>query len=311
MPTTHTIPDPFQTLIRSLDPQAADIRMRPLTGGVSAQVSAVSYTSAGGEQFTVVVRQHGAADVAHNPHIARDEFTLLRLLKAAGVPVPAPYLADESGTVLPTPYIVTEFITGETLLGSHDPQPLVTQAALHLARLHRIAWPLHELAFLPTPPQLDAGRFSQPPAALDDSIQERQIRAVLESVWPLTARNRAALLHGDYWPGNWLWRDGQLISILDWEDAHTGDPLEDLANSRLEILWAFGVDAMHQFTSAYRHENALDDAHLPYWDLSAALRPAFKLSAWAANAAAERLMRDRHAFFVQQAIASIPSKPKG
>jgi aminoglycoside phosphotransferase (APT) family kinase protein len=39
------------------------------------------------------------------------------------------------------------------------------------------------------------------------------------------------LLHGDFWPGNALWRDGALVAILDWEDAAIGDPLADVANA--------------------------------------------------------------------------------
>ena len=60
------------------------------------------------------------------------------------------------------------------------------------------------------------------------------------------------LLHGDFWPGNILWRYGQLVAVIDWEDAALGDPLADVANSRLEILWAFGIDAMQSFTHYYQ-----------------------------------------------------------
>ncbi len=33
-----------------------------------------------------------------------------------------------------------------------------------------------------------------------------------------------------------LWKDGQLVAVIDWEDAPLGDPLADVANSRLESL---------------------------------------------------------------------------
>ena len=44
---------------------------------------------------------------------------------------------------------------------------------------------------------------------------------------------------------------GRLVGVIDWEDAALGDPLADLANSRLEILWAFGDEAMERFTREY------------------------------------------------------------
>jgi aminoglycoside phosphotransferase (APT) family kinase protein len=37
--------------------------------------------------------------------------------------------------------------------------------------------------------------------------------------------------------------------VLDWEDAAIGDPLADVANVRLELLWARGIEAMEPFTS--------------------------------------------------------------
>jgi aminoglycoside phosphotransferase (APT) family kinase protein len=40
-----------------------------------------------------------------------------------------------------------------------------------------------------------------------------------------------ALTHGDYRIGNFMIRDGRIVSIFDWELAHIGDPVEDIAYS--------------------------------------------------------------------------------
>jgi aminoglycoside phosphotransferase (APT) family kinase protein len=51
--------------------------------------------------------------------------------------------------------------------------------------------------------------------------------------------NRLALVHGDYRSGNFLYtEEGVIRGILDWEMAHIGDPLEDLAWS-LDPLWSW------------------------------------------------------------------------
>ena len=84
-----------------------------------------------------------------------------------------------------------------------------------------------------------------------------------------------------------------------------GDPLADVANSRLEILWAFGRDAMHRFTDLMRSMAAIDFTHLAYWDLCAALRPAGKLGSWGLDADAERAMRAAHAWFVDEALERV------
>jgi aminoglycoside phosphotransferase (APT) family kinase protein len=37
------------------------------------------------------------------------------------------------------------------------------------------------------------------------------------------------LAHGDAGPGNFLFEDGRLTALIDWELAHLGDPMDDLA----------------------------------------------------------------------------------
>ena len=51
--------------------------------------------------------------------------------------------------------------------------------------------------------------------------------------------------------------------MIDWEDAAIGDPLADLANARLEILWAYGWDAMTTFTARYLARCSVDVTALP------------------------------------------------
>ncbi len=292
---------PFQQVIQKIDPQARLLREWMLKGGVSAQVTAIKFERANGKIETVVIRQHGAVDLAHNPHIATDEFKLLNILHTGGIKVPLPYFADESCEILPSPYIVIVFIEGETVFAPSDISSYVTQAADQLSRLHRTYWA--GINFLTTPDY--STWFRDRPAKLDDSIGEGQIRDVLEAGWGSITNNPMTLLHGDYWPGNLLWKDEQLVAVIDWEDAAHGDPLQDLAKARLELLWALGDDAMHQFTNTYLQLTTLDSRSLPYWDLCAALRPAFKLSAWVDDAAEQQIMRDKLRTFAVQAIAKI------
>ena len=106
----------------------------------------------------------------------------------------------------------------------------------------------------------------------DPSSMERRIDELLVSAGPLAEGNAPALLHGDYWPGNSMWREEKLVAVIDWEDAELGDPLIDLARSRAEIVWIFGVEAMELFTREYQSLMAVDYNNLPYWDLCAVLR---------------------------------------
>lgn len=290
---------------QKISPQCRLLRAWELRGGVSAQVTALEIEQPDGQRARLVVRRYGDADLRHTPHVAAHEFRLLQLLQAAGLPVPAPYLCDESGAIFATPYIAIAFVEGESAIAPSNLADCIRQLATQLARIHGIAGSHRDLSFLPELDITSTGKLGTRPVALDDSLSEGTIRDALEPVWPLRRRNSSVLLHGDYWPGNTLWRDGRLAAILDWEDAAVGDPLADLANSRLELLWAFGGEAMRSFTRRYQALTTIDCSNLPYWDLYAALRPAHKLATWGLDDATTQAMRARHSAFVAQALLEI------
>src|SRR2546425_1097006 len=82
-----------------------------------------------------------------------------------------------------------------------------------------------------------------------------------------------------------------------------------LAISRLDILWLFGVEAMHDFTQYYQAMTTIDFTNLPYWDLRAALRAAPNLAEWATaypplgrEDITEQTMREGHRLFTAQAF---------
>ncbi|MDQ2907426.1 MAG: phosphotransferase [Chloroflexota bacterium] len=303
--TTSKEDTKFAQVVQKFDPQSTLLRTWDLQGGVSAEVTALEVARPDGQTQKMIVRQHGDVDFRHNPQIAADEFKLLRILQAAGMAAPRPYHLDQSGEIFSTPYVVIEYIEGKTEFAlSHIPD-LIPQFATHLVRIHALDCSKLDLSFLPAQEKIQAEKLRERPAELDESLDEGHIRDVLEAAWPWSQRNPTVLLHGDYWAGNILWRDGQLVGIIDWEDARLGDPLSDLANSRLEILWAFGSDAMQSFTDHYASLSTIDFANLPYWDLCAALRPAFKLAEWAADASAEKSMRAAHRWFISQAFEKL------
>lgn len=292
----------FESLVRRLDPSSRLLRTWPLHGGVSARVTGVEVERPDGEIKRLVVRQHGAADLRANPRVAADEFKLLGALHSARLPVPAPYHVDESGEVFASPYVVVEHVDGTT-----DPSPTTAveaadQLATCLSRIHRVDWASLNLPFLPKQDERCARLLRARPEQAAESPDEHRIRDALAAIGPLKRRNRSVLLHGDFWPGNVLWNDGRLVAVIDWEDAAIGDPLADLGNSRLEILWAFGIATMQRFTAWYLAMSTIDAAHLPYWDLCASLRSVARIGEWATDDADEARMREAHRWFVDQAM---------
>lgn len=298
-------------IVRTIDSQYELVNAEPLAGGISARVYVLDVRTVDGQPRKLLLRQHGAADLALNPQIAANEFQLLDYLHTVGLPVPKPVLVDQSGELIPSPYIVLDYIEGTTEFSPEDRPAFIRRCAVTLADIHRKAQPVPP--FLPDQARLCAEKLRYRPKTLDDSLDEGRIRAALESVWPLPQTNPQVLLHGDFWPGNLVWREGQLVAVIDWENAAGGDPLADLAISRLEMLWAFGAAAMEAFTQEYRAlMSTVDFAHLPYWDLAAALRPTHNLAEWAAEwptlgrpDVTEQSMQEAHRWFVAQAYEGL------
>jgi aminoglycoside phosphotransferase (APT) family kinase protein len=297
----------FEQVVQKMDPQRKLLRTWKLKGGVSAQVTALETLRTDGDTQKMIVRQHGDVDLKHNPQIAADEFKLLHLLHSVGLAVPTPYHLDQSGEIFSTPYIVIEYIEGKPEFAPAHVPDLILQLAMHLSLIHQVDCSQLDVSFLPKLAQRYAEMLRERPTTVDESLDEGHIRDALEAVWPLPQRNAAVLLHGDFWPGNILWKDEQLVAVIDWEDAAVGDPLADIANSRLEILWACGMEAMQRFTDQYRSMTSIDFIHLPYWDLCAALRPVAQIAQWGLDDITERTMREGHRLFVTQALEKLCS----
>jgi aminoglycoside phosphotransferase (APT) family kinase protein len=295
----------FAQVMQKIEPQGRLLRTWELQGGVSAQMTVLEIERADGQTQKMIVRQHGEADLKFNPHISEDEFKLLQLLQSAGLVTPTPHYLDQSGEIFSTPYIVIEYIEGKTEFAPANLPDLIFQFATQLSSIHKVDCSKLDLSFLPAQEKIYASKLRERPAKVDESLDEGHIRDTLEAVWPITQHNTSVLLHGDFWPGNTLWRDGRLVAVIDWENAALGDPLADVANSRLEILWAFGINAMQSFTDQYQAMTNTDFTNLPYWDLCAALRPAFKIAEWAADDTKEKTMREGHRWFITQAFEKL------
>ncbi|PTX51924.1 aminoglycoside phosphotransferase (APT) family kinase protein [Melghirimyces profundicolus] len=295
----------FEQLVQRMDPQSKLFRTWELKGGVSAQVTALEMMRPDGQTKKVIVRRHGEVDLKQKPHVAAYEFKLLKMLKSEGLPTPTPCHLDSSGKIFSTPTLVIEFIEGQTEFAPVHFPDYMRQLTTHLTNIHRVDVSKVDVSFLPSQEEIVAEMMAKRPEYVDESSDEGRIRDILESR-PLPQRNQSVLLHGDFWPGNTLWKKGRLVAVIDWEDAVFGDPLADVANGRLEILWAFGVDAMNDFTQQYQFRmTTIDFANLPYWDLFVALRSASKISEWGLDESTERKMREKHQLFVNQAIEKL------
>jgi aminoglycoside phosphotransferase (APT) family kinase protein len=174
------------------------------------------------------------ADPDADPYSLRREALVYTALRGTPVRLPALLAAHPDGNALLLQYAVGN-AKYRTVTDPVERQSIAVDLAEQLAVLHRL-----------DPRGLDLGALG-PVATMQEHI--RRELATWEglyrdsgSVDPLIEYGLAwisrsvpaadipvVLCHGDAGPGNFLYRQGLVTALLDWELAHLGDPMEDLA----------------------------------------------------------------------------------
>ena len=151
---------------------------------------------------------------------------------------------------------------------------LIAGAAVALHRL-----PAERFAFLPDTSYSLERAFRADLVPHGDPLQEA-VWQTAQALWPEVKTSQRSLVHGDYWPGNVLWRHGQLISVLDWEISRIGDPTKDVATCRGDLTVIFGLQAADAFLEAYLRAGGQVD-NLRFWDLVVSTWAVREMEGWA------------------------------
>lgn len=281
--------DPYADVVARLFPGAEVEAVVRLPGGVSADVHRLDLCLADGRTASVVVRAHGAS---HSGHSAELEYQLLEALHRGGVPVPEPLLVDVSGSLLADPFLAMTFVQGSSAIPAGQEGRHIDAMAEELRKIH--ALPTADLPTLParTDPLPDVFDY------LPEGSEWAGLRAHLLSLDETGYAGVPRLLHGDFWPENLLWQDGAVAAILDWEDAAVGDPLSDVACSRVELRYRFGKTGMHRFTETYARHQPVDRGRLALWQVYVAAAAQRFMGDWG-------LAPDLEAHMRAEALASI------
>jgi len=279
----------FDALIAHHFPGGRLAGIQRLTGGVSADVFCLDLLTSKAGPARFVLRIHGAT---HSGHDAALEFELLGALRDAGLKVPTPLRFDSGGGCLPDPYLVIEYIDGKSEIPPDHSRVYIERMATELAGIHAQA--IDTLPALPVRIDPLPEVFEFLPSGEEWQTLTDTLEALPETAW----HGEQVLLHGDFWPENLLWRDGDIVAVLDWEDAAIGDPMADLAGACVELRYLFGADVMARFTAAYACHRAIDEFRLALWQVYVAAAAQHFMRGW-------RLPRARETHMRKEALATI------
>jgi aminoglycoside phosphotransferase (APT) family kinase protein len=265
-----------------LAPALGEVRvdnLRVLTGGASRATWAFDAGS------RALILRIGPPDEIHAGMVL--EAAALTRAAATGAPVPHVLVADDSDAALGNPYLVCDFIGGETIvrriqraLDDTSRASLLTQCADALAAIHRAD---------PSGIGLTA---SEPLAEWHAQLDEMgDTTATFEWAFRWLAANRPppapnVLVHGDFRMGNLIIdtdaSPARLAAVLDWELTHAGEVYEDLAWFCIRAwrfgapraLGAGGLGSIEDFLRAYEEASgtALDRTAMHWWLILSTLR---------------------------------------
>lgn len=287
---------PIALVVERHWPSAELRRVERLAGGVSADVYRLDLMLANGHNARIVLRVHGTGFSRHDAEL---EFRLLQSLHLSGLRVPKPMAFDASCKIMERPYLLIDFIQGSSQIRQSGIEACIRKMAFALIEIHT--------ADINTLPDLPS-RIDPLPELLDflpDGSARSALRNTLTKLNDTAFNGSNVLLHGDFWPENLLWRDNEIVAILDWEDAAIGDPLSDVACTCLELRYRFGTPGMNLFKQTYSARAEIDPHRFALWQAYVSAAAQKYMSDWGLEPKREDHMRKTALASLREAVASL------
>jgi aminoglycoside phosphotransferase (APT) family kinase protein len=233
------------------------IRFDRTTAGRSRATWLIDVKQPDGTTVELVLRRDtGDGPLSGTELTLERESHVYRALAGTDVPVPRLIGTAPDGLALLVERVEgTEDLSG---LAAADRAAVLDDFIDALAALHRV-----DVASLELP------GFARPTTAEEHALAEVQLwRGVFEAGvrrpaplvelalrWlaehPPAVVERTVLCHGDLGPGNFLHADGRVTALLDWEFAHLGDPMDDLAWLSMRATQVGGLDSIDHLIARY------------------------------------------------------------
>ena len=269
----------FQNIVNSFAKSAKLISWQVMEGGSSTDVFLLKILQKN-EILKYVLRTQGSKPAENSTKV---EFALLNSLYLQNIPVSRPIYLDTSCKIIDKPFMIMTYLDGD--IDSPDNKDLnsISKMVEALKVIHGI-----DVSALPKL-SLRIDPLSNIETLLPSGAKWDDLKTFLLSLSSQRYKGKSVLLHGDFWSGNILWENNEIVGILDWEYAAFGDPLYDLAVTSLEMRYQYGERGMEQCKSFYSKSFELDNYRLSLWLIFIAASTHYHIKSW--NLSEERKER--------------------
>jgi aminoglycoside phosphotransferase (APT) family kinase protein len=235
----------FEQFMREQMPDVPDLKVMRLTRPPMGwgKVTLIADLEGTNLPYSSVVIRQDAALSGTNTRVV-DEYPIIKFVSDHGLQVPEPLFISRENGRFGRPFIVMSKLSGATGGGFGGPNPECTREALF--DLARFAAKLHALdprdsdlpATWTTTPDKDANRRAV--ADVHRQMVDNQVSPMPLARGTLLWLDRNAppspdrpiVVHSDLGLWNLLVEGPKVNAVLDWELAHIGDPMQDLAYVR-------------------------------------------------------------------------------
>lgn len=263
-----------------------------ISGGASRETYRFDAVTPDGRQGLIVRRDPPGSLIDTDRRL---EFMAIRSFEGRGVAAPKALALEPEGAELGRPFFIMERIEGGAPGSPFAADPYGPHAAeigeQFFTIMGRIAGepvdglPICGIADRPAPESCWKRELDYWAGVIDADEDHPQpiVRAAIRRLYrhPPPPAAKLAVVHGDYRTGNFLHDGaGRIIAILDWEMAHLGDPLEDLAWA-CDPLWTpvgeprvSGMVPVAAAQAIWRRASGLeiDPEAMAWWSLFASVK---------------------------------------
>ncbi len=292
-----------------------DARRQP--GGARKEAWFVDFATNGSPRELFLRYDRSAPDEAADPWTLHREATVYLALQDTDVLVPAVL-----GVHPETQAMLSERLASDgnwfSRIGDADVALRTAQHFMEqLAALHRIDVASLDLPGFPKPtaiPDMVRWELDEWERIIDARGGEPEPQLELAMRW-LRANipdvdQPVVLVQGDTGPGNFMYADGRVVAVVDWELAHLGDPMDDIAWLALRSTQDPFPDFPARLREYERHVGwEVDDQRVRYYQVVAETKLLVMRNGLIYEILHRRLWFEAIAAFMQLELEPAPAAP--